>query len=182
MGALMITLIAAIYSVMNNDGGLRGALTTLNAGYAANFGRDVVAQSPGMPGSGGTVTRQDGLLIIEDGTLKAIVDPLTGAYTLINTATGERTIVQPGAGMLITVDTARGLVSLSRSHPQQTIVLSPLDQHATMIDHTSGSLTSMSLADLHGIGAIHVQQSAQAGAAALAQPMLGVPTLLGALP
>jgi hypothetical protein len=180
MGALMLTLIASIYGVMNHNGRLRAALTTLNAGYAANFGRDVVAQGPGMPASSGIISQQDGLLILDtaDGSLQAVVDPVTGAYTLINTVTGEQTMVLPGPDTLVTVDTARGLVSLSRNNSRQTIVLRPLNQHATVIDHTTGSLASMNLADLQHIGAIEVRQRARFGAAPVIQPMLGVPALL----
>jgi hypothetical protein len=182
MGALMITLIAGVYGVMNHNGSLRDALTTLNAEYAANFGRDVVAQSPGMPDSGGSTRQQDGLLIIEDGAIRAIVDPVTGSYTVINTTTGARTVVQPGSDILVAVDMERGVVSLSRERPPQTIVLSPLRQHATMIDHGTGSLNSMSLTGLQHIGVVQVWRSAPTGAAALAQAMLGVPTLLAPRP
>jgi hypothetical protein len=181
MGALMLTLIAVIYGVMNHDGRLREALTALYAGYAENFGRDVVTQSPGMPASSGRVIiEEDGMLMIDDPnrTLRAMVDPLTGAYTLINTATGEQTIVQPGSAMLVSVDTARGLVSLADERHNRTIVVRPLHHHAAVIEHTTGTVTSLHLTELQHTGAVAIQHPRLPHLDRLTAPVLGLPAIV----
>jgi hypothetical protein len=147
IGSLQFILIVALLSVITGHQGLRSEITATVTRFAINFGRDVIARGPNIP---------DGRLIQTNVTLRVAIDPRTGAYVAIDPETGARLTVTPGDSLLVTVNTTEGVISLSDPARDLTVFLSPVQNEAALIDHTTGVRQAINLERLQELDLVTV--------------------------
>jgi hypothetical protein len=146
VGATIAVLLAGLYSALIDNAALRAGVTRTVEFYAVRFGDDIVARGPGLPGG----------LLLPGADLRTTVDPTTGAFTIVDLATGTRYTVQPGEGMQVTTDPTTGQITLSDAARDYTVLITPAMNQAALIDHTTGVRRPASLAELDELQVVQV--------------------------
>jgi hypothetical protein len=137
----------ALYAVFLNNHILRTGVTNMITRAAQTFGQNVAMRGPDLP---------ERPIFETSGMLRVTLDPATGRYVAIDPESGMQYIVTPRPGVQVTVDQASGTVSLSDPSRYLTVLLRPVQNRASMIDHSTGVTRPLDLAELQRLGVVEV--------------------------
>ncbi|HEU4323634.1 MAG TPA: hypothetical protein VFS21_10845 [Roseiflexaceae bacterium] len=190
LGAVLLTLVTALTTVLTGNRSLRAALGDTLGRYAVLFGQDVAAQGPGIPRGPGEVDAFDGgqgVGLIElrppmprPTDARVLVNIREGSYLTIDPAGQIVSRVRPAERIAAAVEAASGLIRLSDPLGRRPVaLLNPLDGLATVFDPITGVGRAVDVAELERIGLVLVERQRQADPTGrLTAPALGIPRLL----